>query len=69
MALVDVYDAMVSRRIYKEPVSHSEAVQIIVQASGRQFDPAMVEAFVRGEERWNNIALSFSDDLPKSGVG
>lgn len=69
MALVDVYDALVSRRIYKEPVSHSEAVQIIVEASGRQFDPAMVEAFVRGEERWNSIALSFSDDLPKSGVG
>lgn len=58
MALVDAYDALVSRRVYKEPVSHRQAVDIIREASGRQFDPAMVEAFVRGEQRWGAIADS-----------
>jgi len=62
MALVDVYDALVSKRIYKEAVSHSEAVQIILEGSGAQFDPELVEAFLRGQERWGSIALSFADE-------
>lgn len=62
MALVDVYDALVSKRIYKEPVSHSEAVQIILKGSGEQFDPALVDAFFRGQERWGRISSSFADE-------
>lgn len=62
MALVDVYDALVSKRIYKDAVSHEEAVRIILEGSGEQFDPAVVEAFQRGHERWGSIALSFADE-------
>jgi adenylate cyclase len=69
MALVDVYDALVSKRIYKEAVSHEEAVQIIREASGAQFDPVLVEAFLRGQERWGSIALSFADEGPALSEG
>lgn len=69
MALVDVYDALVSKRIYKDPVSHQEAVQIIREGSGEQFDPALVEAFLRGQERWGSIALSFADERSELAEG
>ncbi len=69
MALVDVYDALVSKRVYKEAVSHGEAVEIILGASGRQFDPRIVAAFVRGQERWREVALSFTDPVSIQAVG
>lgn len=45
MAVADVYDALTSKRCYKEAMSHQEAVAIIVAESGSHFDPAVVEAF------------------------
>ncbi len=53
MAVADVYDALVSRRPYKEPFPHEVAVEEIVKGKGTQFDPDVVEAF-----------LSIADDLP-----
>lgn len=46
MALVDVYDAAVTRTLYRPTVSHEDAVTFIVGAKGTQFNPAVVEAFV-----------------------
>ncbi|HYS25581.1 MAG TPA: CHASE2 domain-containing protein [Vicinamibacterales bacterium] len=46
MALVDVYDAVLTRRRYASPRSHDETVALIVSRRGTQFDPAVVEAFV-----------------------
>ena len=46
MAVVDVYDAAVSRALYRRPISHDAAVTFIVSGAGTQFDPAVVEAFV-----------------------
>jgi putative two-component system response regulator len=64
MALADAYDAMVSRRVYKEPIPHDEAVRIISAGSGSLFDPAVVDAFLRVESQWRQIAgeLADSDD-------
>ena len=45
MALVDVYDALISERPYKKPFPPDEAMQIIKQGSGVHFDPALVEIF------------------------
>lgn len=45
MAVADVYDALTSKRCYKEALSHESATQIIFDDSGRHFDPVMVEAF------------------------
>ena len=51
MSIVDVYDALTSKRPYKEPYSHEKAVAIIAEASGKQFDPALVEEFMRISSR------------------
>lgn len=61
MALADVYDALISRRVYKEPQTHEQAKAIIKQTSGRHFDPDVVEAFLAIEENFRAIALSYID--------
>lgn len=45
MAIADVYDAMVSQRVYKPPMSHQEAMDFIMGESGRHFDPDVANAF------------------------
>jgi len=52
MAIADVYDALISVRPYKEALTHEEAVRIIVEGSGTQFDPTLVELFVENSERF-----------------
>lgn len=47
MAIADVYDALISARPYKKALPHKEAVQIIAQGSGTQFDPELVKIFIR----------------------
>jgi putative two-component system response regulator len=47
MAIADVYDALTSVRPYKQAFSHEEAIKIIQEGSGTQFDPALVEIFVK----------------------
>ncbi len=56
MAVVDVYDALRSRRCYKEPVYHEESCGIIVKESGMQFDPGIVEAFSEINDRFDKIS-------------
>ena len=55
MAVVDVYDALVSKRPYKEALSVNESIQIISQASGTQFDPKIVDAFLFAKEKFESI--------------
>lgn len=45
VALADVYDALTTRRVYKQPMTHDQAAAIIVAEAGGQFDPAVVDAF------------------------
>jgi putative two-component system response regulator len=61
MALADVYDALISKRVYKPPFPHEKAVQIIVEGKGRHFDPDLVDAFIELQETFRNIALTFAD--------
>ena len=51
MAVADVYDALVSRRSYKEPMTDEQAFQIICGEAGTHFDPAVVEAFVNAHAK------------------
>ncbi|MFQ5895101.1 MAG: HD domain-containing phosphohydrolase [Nitrospinota bacterium] len=51
IALADVYDALTSKRVYKEAMDHAEAREWIVREAGRHFDPEVVEAFLK-VERW-----------------
>lgn len=61
MALADVYDALISKRIYKPPLPHAEAVRIIKEGRGKHFDPDVVDAFLALENTFRNIALTFAD--------
>ncbi|MDD2852328.1 MAG: CHASE2 domain-containing protein [Desulfuromonadaceae bacterium] len=61
MALADVYDALVSHRIYKEGFSHEKARDMIVQGSGKQFDPEVVTAFYAKNEEFYTVAKEYAD--------
>ena len=52
MAIVDVYDALISERPYKKPFPHEEVVKIISRGSGKQFDPTLVEMFIRSADKF-----------------
>lgn len=62
MAIADVYDALISRRVYKEPLPHAQAVAIILDGRGSHFDPVMVDAFLDVQESFRQIALDFCED-------
>ncbi len=62
VAVADVYDALTSRRVYKDPVGHAEAVSIILKSSGTQFAPAIVDAFMRRRDAICRCARQLGDD-------
>lgn len=61
MAVADVYDAIRSRRPYKDPLPHDEAISIILQKKGTHFDPEIVEVFLKREKEFAEIALRMAD--------
>jgi putative two-component system response regulator len=61
MALADVYDALISRRVYKEGMSHEQALALIVEGRGKHFDPDMVDTFVLIHEEFRAIARRYAD--------
>jgi putative two-component system response regulator len=62
MALADVYDALISRRVYKAPMAHDDAAAIIIKEKGNHFDPDMVDAFVAEQDEFRKIAAQYSDE-------
>ncbi len=61
MAVADVYDALISSRIYKQPYTHEEAVAQIAQGSGTHFDPDVAEAFLAIQDEFRQIANQYQD--------
>jgi putative two-component system response regulator len=61
MAVADVYDALISRRIYKAPMPHEQAVAIIAEGRARHFDPDIVDAFIDIADEFRAIAERFAD--------
>ena len=61
VAVADVYDALVSKRVYKSGMTHEEAGDIIRQGAGRHFDPRVVEAFNATEDQFRKVAIDYSD--------
>ncbi len=64
MAVADVYDALISKRVYKPQMSHSLAVNIIAKGRGSHFDPVIVDAFMTIHSTFAKIA----DDLVDSPI-
>ena len=69
VALADVYDALTSRRVYRDAMSHAQAKTLIVRERGAHFDPDIVEAFLRTEPRFIEIKEQFRDDEPSVDAG
>ena len=61
MAVADVYDALICRRVYKEPMPHEAAVKIMLEGSGKHFDPDMLDAFIAIQAEFIAIAQRFID--------
>lgn len=61
MTVADVYDALTSRRVYKEAIPHEEAVEIVLAGRGSQFNPDVVDAFIAIQEEMRAIGERFSD--------
>jgi putative two-component system response regulator len=61
MAVADVYDALISRRVYKPPFPREKAVAIIREGRGQHFDPLIVDAFLEIEAEFAAIADRFAD--------
>jgi len=61
MAIADVYDALISSKVYKDGVPHDKAVQIIFSERGAHFDPDMVDAFIEIQDTFADIAHRFAD--------
>ena len=61
VALSDVYDALVTKRVYKNPYPHDMVKNMIVEERGTHFDPVVVDAFLSCEERFIGIFKKFAD--------
>ena len=69
MAVADVYDALVRRRVYKAPIAHTVAMEIMIEGRGQHFDPDILDAFVAMEDEVRTIAARFhdtSEDIAKA---
>ena len=55
MAIIDVYDALISERHYKKAFSHEEAIKIITDGRNSQFDPVLTDIFLSINEKLNSI--------------
>ena len=61
MAISDVYDALTSKRCYKEALAPDKAARIIADGAGLHFDPLMVEAFMATRENWLKVEEELQD--------
>lgn len=61
MAVADVYDALISKRVYKPPFPHAKAREIILESSETHLDPDIVEAFLAVEDQFIEVAKAHAD--------
>lgn len=61
MAIADVYDALISKRVYKDAFSHDKAKAILMEGRGTHFDPEILDAFLAIEDEFIAIAARYSE--------
>jgi len=61
MAVADVYDALISRRVYKSSMTHEKAVSIIKEGKGTHFDPDIIDAFLDISQDFYAISQKYTD--------
>lgn len=60
MAVADVYDALISSRVYREGIPHEKVVQILIEGRGSHFDPDIMAAFIELKEQFKQIAQNYA---------
>ncbi len=65
MAVADVFDAIISPRVYKPPMPMEQARDIIAEERGRHFDPEIVDAFLADFDAFRAVARRYEDSVPK----
>jgi PAS domain S-box-containing protein len=68
VALADAYDAITSKRVYKDAFSHEEARQRVLESSGTHFDEDVVQAFLDAEQEFLDVISQFSDPSVDEGA-
>ncbi len=68
VAIADVYDALTTKRVYKEAFSHEVAAGIIYKSCGTHFDPDLVEAFAKVENEMRRIRFELDEENPPSHI-
>jgi len=63
MSIADVYDALCTKRVYKPPFDKEKCIEIIKEGSGTQFDPVIVECFLRVADEFSEVRDSMSDEI------
>lgn len=61
MAVADVYDALISRRVYREGMPHEKVSQIIIDGRGSHFDPDIVDVFIQAQDEFQAISRQYAD--------
>lgn len=61
MAVADVYDALISRRVYKPAFSHEEAIDIMRKGRGSHFDPDILDVFLKITDEFKEIAMRYQE--------
>jgi len=65
VSIADVYDALRSKRVYKPSFSHEKSTGIILEGRGTQFDPDIVDAFIKVEAQVREISEKYVDTVPQ----
>lgn len=63
MALADVYDSLISSRVYRKAMTHEQVVEIILEGRATHFDPDIVDAFVCLQEQFREISRQCADGM------
>jgi len=61
MTVADVYDALISRRVYKESFNLDTTIKIMKEGRGTHFDPDMIDAFLEIKDEFKKISESLND--------
>lgn len=68
MAVADVYDALISKRVYKDGMSHEDALKIMSEGSGSHFDPDVIAAFLELQAEFQEVAVRYADSDDELGA-
>jgi HD-GYP domain-containing protein (c-di-GMP phosphodiesterase class II) len=61
MAVADVYNALISKRVYKLAFSHKKAMSILLDGKGTHFDPCVIQALIAVENEFQDTANKYRD--------